>query len=192
MFQRMLLPKKTAALIAALLFCMKIISLAAAEEPPAITVTSESITPEGRLITTTAANRGPNKPRGQNLSPQLTFDPVEGASLYAVYMFDMDANWLHFAVTDVTETCLSLGLYSDKKQYVGPYPPKGKDHHYRIEVFALQAVPDKPAGKMNASNNYQKITDSLDISGGQPGNILRRGEIIGLYRNGDNTVAAEE
>lgn len=155
---------------------------------PSITVTSQSITDEGRLLTA-CANTKNTKPKGENLSPQITFTPVEGAALYAVIMFDTDANWLHMAVWDVTETTLEAGRFTDKKQYVGPYPPRGTgDHHYILEVFALKAAPDKAAGKMNASNSYEKIVKSLDIAGGQEGNILLRGSITGLYRYGDDTV----
>jgi phosphatidylethanolamine-binding protein (PEBP) family uncharacterized protein len=155
---------------------------------PCITVTSESITAEERLLTA-CANTKNTKPKGENLSPQITFTPVEGAAVYAVVMFDTDANWLHLAVWDATETDFEAGRFADKKQYVGPYPPKGTgDHHYVIEVFALKAAPDKAAGKMNASNDYEKIVKSLDIAGGQEGNILLRGSVTGLYQYGDNTV----
>ena len=158
---------------------------------PVLTVTSRSITAEGRLLTACANSRN-TKPKGENLSPQLTFTPVEGAALYAVMMFDTDANWLHMAVWDVTETDLEAGRFPDKKRYVGPYPPKGSgDHHYVIEVFALKAPPDKAAAKMNASNSYEKIVKSLDTAGSQRGNILLRGSVTGLYQYGDNTVAEE-
>ena len=159
-----------------------------ADEAATLFLTSTSITEDGRLLTATAANRSPNKPRGQNESPQVSFEPVEGATVYAICMFDTTANWLHFLVLDVTETSLPQGAYTDKKHYVGPYPPKGTgDHSYCIEVFALKAPPDKAAYKMNAKNTYQKIVDSLDIADGQPGNILQRDQITGLYKYGDQT-----
>ena len=104
-------------------------------------------------------------------------------------MFDTKANWLHFLVTDVTETTLPLGAYTDTKQYIGPYPPKGTgEHPYRLEVFALKAAPDKVSGKMNAKGNYEKIVKSLDIAGGEEGNILLRGYIDGLYAYGNDTA----
>lgn len=163
-------------------------SVPQASQEPGITITSRSITAEGRLLTACANSRNA-KPKGENLSPQLTFTPVEGAALYAVMMFDTDANWLHMAVWDVTETDLEAGRFPDKKQYVGPYPPKGSgDHHYVMEVFALKAPPDKVAAKMNASNSYEKIVKSLDTAGGQRGNILLRGSVTGLYRYGDDTL----
>ena len=153
-------------------------------------VTSQSINEEGRLLTVTAANRSPNKPRGENKSPQITFDEVEGATCYALVMFDTTANWLHFLVADVTETELTLGAYANTKQYIGPYPPRGTgDHNYRLEVFALKAVPDKVVGKMNAQNTYDKIVQGLDVTGGEPGNILLRGFVDGLYAYGDKTEA---
>lgn len=158
---------------------------ASVEELPTLTVTSESLNADGWFLTVTAANRSPNKPRGENQSPQLTFSPVEGAACYAIVMFDTDANWLHFFVTDVTETTLPLGAYTDQKQYVGPYPPKGTgQHHYRLEVFALKAAPDKPYGKMNAQNKYDRIVEALDLASGETGNILLRGTLEGLYAYG--------
>lgn len=182
-------------LVAALCLCFSSLASAQGAAPalraspePVITVTSQSITADGRLLTA-CANGKNTKPKGENLSPQLTFTPVEGAAVYAVLMFDTDANWLHMAVWDVTETTLKAGRFADKKQYVGPYPPKGTgDHHYVIEVFALKAAPDKVAAKMNASNKYEKIVKSLDVAGGQEGNILLRGSVTGLYRHGDNTM----
>lgn len=182
-----------------LLFLILILSLsnciALAEAPPkssenqSLLVTSQSITAQGRLLTLTAANQKPNSPRGENQSPQLSFTPVEGATVYAILMFDTDASWLHWAVTDVTETELSQGQYTNKKQYIGPYPPKGSgEHHYRIEVFALKASPDKPSFRMNNRNNYEKIVASLDKANGEDGNILQRGSVEGLYQHKDDTL----
>ena len=161
---------------------------ASQEETPGMVVTSESINEAGRLLTVTAANRSPNRPRGENVSPQLTFTPVEGAACYAIIMFDTKANWLHGLVTDVTETELEQGAYTGTKQYIGPYPPKGTgDHPYRVEVFALKAAPDKVIGKMNAKNNYEKMVTGLDTANGEAGNILLRGHVEGLYAYGDAT-----
>ncbi len=186
-------PSLTRALACVLaLLCLVPAALAGATPdasiPPSITVTSESINADGRLLTVCAADRSPNKPKGENQSPQVTFTPVEGATNYVVLMFDTDANWLHMALWELTELSIAQGQYADKKIYVGPYPPGGGDHHYRIEVFALASTPDKTVGKMNASNNYEKIIKALDTAGGQPGNILLRGEITGLYKNKDNTA----
>ena len=145
------------------------------EEEPILLVSSESITADGRLLTVTAANRNPNRPKGENQSPQLTFSAVEDATCYVIVMFDTKAKWLHALVTDVTETELAQGAYTNTKQYIGPYPPKGTGSHpYRIEVFALKAAPDKVTGKMNAKNSYEKIVSSLDTANGEEGNILLR------------------
>ncbi len=188
--------RHTLVLMVVLSLCFSFPAQAQGENPlgsqePVLTVTSRSITAEGRLLTACANSRN-TRPKGENLSPQLTFTPVENASVYAVVMFDTDANWLHMAVWDVTETDLEAGRFPDKKQYVGPYPPKGSgDHHYVIEVFALKAPPDKAAAKMNAANSYEKIVKSLDTAGGQRGNILLRGSVTGLYQYGDSTVAEE-
>lgn len=156
---------------------------------PEITVTSSSIDQDEKLLTETAADRSPNEPLGNNKSPQLSWDAVDGASCYAVCMFDTDANWLHWFVTDIQRTSLEEGEYTAKEQYIGPYPPKTAGrHHYKIEVFALKKEPDKLSAKMNTFNKYQTIVDSLNVEGKMSDNILARGSIVGTYANGDNTT----
>ncbi len=78
---------------------------------------------------------------GQNLSPQLSFDKVEGASYYVIYMVDETAgNWVHW-YAEVTDTELEEG--ANPGQYVGPYPPIGSgDHYYMIYVYAMADKPD--------------------------------------------------
>lgn len=154
-----------------------------------LTVTSTSINSEGKLLTKTAANRAPNSPTGSNESPQVSWNAVDGCACYAVMMFDTDANWLHWVVTDITKTSLEQGEYTDEKVYVGPYPPSmAGRHNYRIEVFALKQAPAAQLiGKLDTSTSYDKLVSSLDQIGGKAGNILARGHITGSYANGDDT-----
>lgn len=155
---------------------------------PAISVTSVSVNRDGKLMTAAAADRTPNSPLGGNRSPQLSWEAVDGASCYAVCMFDTDANWLHWFVTDVRKTSLGEGEYTAKEQYVGPYPPRTAGrHHYKMEVFALKKAPDKPSAKMDAVNTYSEIVDSLNVENNTPDNILARGSLVGTYANGDDT-----
>ena len=51
-----------------------------------IKVTSESLTSEGKWLTTINSKKG--NPAGSNQSPQLSWDKVEGANCYAIYMVD--------------------------------------------------------------------------------------------------------
>ena len=161
-------------------------SLEGGIDVPEITVGSDSITSDGKLLTACAADKAPNDPRGANQSPQLSWDAVDGAGCYAAVMFDEDASWLHFLVTDIEQTSLEQGAYTSTDVYVGPYPPKTAGrHNYRIEVFALKQAPDEAAGKMDAVNQYAGIIDALDAPGD---NILARGHVVGTYANGDDTV----
>jgi phosphatidylethanolamine-binding protein (PEBP) family uncharacterized protein len=118
--------------------------------PQSISLSSASVTRDGKLLTLCAADKSPNKPLGENQSPELSWKPVAGAGSYAVVMFDTDASWLHWLVTGITSTALSLGSYTDPASYVGPYPPAmAGRHHYHIIVFALKAKPDKIAARID-------------------------------------------
>lgn len=82
-----------------------------------------------------------NTSDGMNLSPQISFDPVEGAAYYVIYMVDESANyWVHwYAEVDGT----TVGEGDNPGQYVGPYPPAGSgDHLYTVYVYALAGAPD--------------------------------------------------
>lgn len=81
-----------------------------------------------------------NTSRGENCSPQLSFDAVEGASYYVIYMVDETANnWVHW-YAEVPGTELSRG--ANPGSYVGPYPPRGSGPHtYTIYVYALSGPP---------------------------------------------------
>ena len=69
-----------------------------------------------------------NTVAGQNLSPDLSWEPVEGASCYAIYMVDLNTHYfLHWVQGDITETTLSQG-YAGTKYYKGMYPPPGDRH----------------------------------------------------------------
>lgn len=73
-----------------------------------------------------------------NISPQLSWDKVDGAAMYGILMIDYDgSNWLHwFAKIDNTQ--VKEGAYKDKNDgYIGPYPPSGT-HNYTVYVFALK------------------------------------------------------
>ncbi len=75
---------------------------------------------------------------GENLSPELRWDFVEGASKYVVVM--IDGKWLHMDV--VTDKFLlepgAIGRNGPGNEYVGPYPPYGSLHTYSVFVFALK------------------------------------------------------
>ena len=110
-------------------------------------VTSESLAGDRWIYDIT------NTENGLNLSPQLSFDEVAGASYYVIYMVDESANnWVHW-YAEVSQTDLEQG--ANPGQYIGPYPPEGSgDHTYTIYVYALA---DKPAG--NFTSEYPEFDE---------------------------------
>jgi len=119
---------------------------------------------------------------GQDLSPALSWDPVEGAAVYVIYMVDTDANyWLHWKQNGITETKLAQGFGGN--DYVGPYPPAGSTHNYEIYVIALKNPLAKVKGALNSRNmklpNFLTALDTDDD--GNTGNIIAYGRISGLF-----------
>ena len=123
-----------------------------------------------------------NTASGENLSPELNWDEVEGASEYVVIM--IDGAWLHMDVF-TTKTSLEEGEIErgDRgNQYVGPYPPSGT-HTYSIFIFALK----NEKGKVNLAfdaggNSIDKIYSGLDIDkDGNSGNVIAYSRLDGNY-----------
>lgn len=155
----------------------------ATSQNPKITVTSSSIDKSGKLPIETAADKE-NDPPGSNKSPQVSWNAVDGASGYAICMYDDDASWLHWFASGIKTTSLNLGAYTDKEHYVGPYPPRSSGkHHYRIEVFALKQMPTEQIADVDTDFNYNSFVKKLNQAGGKTDNILARGYIVGIYEN---------
>ena len=149
-----------------------------------LNVSSESLS-DGRWnssITNTAD--------GMNLSPQLSFDPVDGAAYYVIYMVDESANsWVHW-YAEVSDTFLDEG--ENPGQYIGPYPPEGSgDHLYTIFVYALSGEPgarfdgdypefDKSWFGGDVLWTYLNILDG-NKSPVMYGNVIEYGYISGIY-----------
>ena len=124
-----------------------------------------------------------NTTKGENKSPQLSWEPVEDATVYLIYMTDLSASdWMHWKSNDVTETSLAEG-WAAETEYVGPYPPPGPAHTYEIYVVALK----NPVGEMQGTfdNRNAKIEDAFranDIDAdGNSGNIIAVGRITGYF-----------
>ncbi|SEP56173.1 Uncharacterized conserved protein, phosphatidylethanolamine-binding protein (PEBP) family [Lachnospiraceae bacterium NE2001] len=142
------------------------------------------------------SDRITNTEKGENLSPELSFDKVEGADYYFIYMVDESANnWVHWVASDVREEELATGAnvnqYKDNPEfkYVGPYPPVGSgEHTYTIFVYAMKGKPDKDMelkfDEESLSADYMYY-DYLAISkSGDPdeyGNVIAYGYISGTY-----------
>ena len=151
---------------------------------PAFKVTSESH--DGKYWSEDCAFEG------GNASPQLSWEPVEGASTYVIYMVDLTAmNIIHWKSEGITETNLPQGWATSassrgdtsKSDYVGPNPPSGSTNQYNIYVFALKAPVERVKGSLGSQAiKLQEFMDSLDTDAeGNTGNIVSVGRIIGYY-----------
>ena len=124
-----------------------------------------------------------NTVAGQNLSPDLKWDPVEGATCYAIYMVDLNTHYfLHWVQGDITETTLPQG-FAGSKYYVGMYPPAGSTHTYTVYVFALKNPVERVKGSVNGiSPKTPEFMTALDTDkDGNTGNIISVGRISGKF-----------
>lgn len=127
-----------------------------------------------------------NTQYGENVSPELVWKPVEGATQYAVFM--LDGGWLHMDAF-TAETTLPEGILKDQPrgfQYVGPYPSDNVPHNYCVYVFALKKEPGKVKFFFNSgSNGIDLIYRDLDKDAdGNTGNVISCGQIKGTYTHG--------
>lgn len=145
------------------------------KEPVTMKVTCTSTTSDGKLLTKCAATYA----NGQNLVPGISWDAVDGAKAYAVYILDESAsNWLHLKTITTTNSIKEGENISG--QYVGPYPPSGT-HNYTIYVLALKDAPSTLQGNFDSTNgNISSLTQNLTILG--------QGSTTVKYANGDNNV----
>ena len=112
--------------------------------------------------------------RGSNRTPELSWNAIDGAEEYVIYMIDTSANnWLHWRVSGLTDTHLDPG--SQAGEYVGPYPPSGT-HTYIIKVYALSAPPLSLPGNFDATNE-----DDLSFIDEGLANIITSAEISGTF-----------
>ena len=126
-----------------------------------------------------------NTSRGQNKSPQLSWEMVDGAESYVIYMVDTSTQyWMHWKSEGVTETSLELGWAGDS-DYVGPYPPSGSEHMYEIYVIALKGPVERVKGGLDSTNiKFPEFIEALDTDeSGNTGNIIACGNIAGTFCN---------
>ena len=151
---------------------------------PAFKVTSESL--DGKYWIDDCVFRG------GNASPQLSWEPVEGATTYVIYMVDLTAaNIIHWKKDGITETNLPQGWATSAfsqgetshADYVGPNPPSGSTNQYNIYVFALKAPVERVKGSLGTpALKLQDFMDSLDTDAeGNTGNIVAVGRVVGKY-----------
>jgi Raf kinase inhibitor-like YbhB/YbcL family protein len=115
-----------------------------------ITVTSRSFSPNGSIPIDQTCD-------GKDVSPQLTWSaPPPGTQSLALQMYDPDASksfthWLVFNIPpDVTQIAeaadvstvqgtIGVNDFPDTR-YGGPCPPKGEQHRYVFQLYALNAT----------------------------------------------------
>ncbi|WP_034450353.1 YbhB/YbcL family Raf kinase inhibitor-like protein [Butyrivibrio sp. AE2032] len=153
------------------------ITVVSFEDLPTFSVTSSD------LINGVWDNKISNTGVGENISPELTWDAVDGATQYVVIM--IDGGWLHMDVF-TSETSLASGTIGRGErgaQYVGPYPPKNDPHTYTVFVFALKNEPGNVRfGFDSGSNNLDTIYKGLDADvDGNSGNVLAYARLDGNF-----------
>ena len=120
--------------------------------------------------------------RHGNVSPELSWEAIDGANMYAVFMLDKDAsNWLHMCVM-TEKNSLEEGIYDGKEAgYVGPYPPE--KHEYDVYVIALKGEPEKLAFNMDATGTdiVDKLNNLNRSQNGETGNVISYGMIKAFY-----------
>ena len=126
--------------------------------------------------------------RGNDSSPELSWEPVEGASEYVIYMVDMNTpdmivcGVLHWKAGGITVTELPEG-WAPSSDYIGPNPGRGVTHIYEIYVVAIKGPVERLKGSVRSvSPNLKNFLLELDTdSEGNTGNILAYGKISGTY-----------
>jgi Raf kinase inhibitor-like YbhB/YbcL family protein len=132
-------------------------------------------------------------------SPQLTWSAVPNARSYAVIMEDSDskpqAPVVHWVIWNIPVSLTQLpqgvqkqGRLSDpvgvlqgrntrgSLGYTGPHAPVGDpEHHYHIQVFALDSTVDAPAG-----------SDRDTVLSKMAGHVIAKGELVGRYTQTSN------
>ena len=121
---------------------------------------------------------------GENVSPQLSWEPVPEAACYVIYMVDTGVmDFVHWMSNNVTETSLPQG-WAPLTDYVGPYPPAFETHTYDVYVLALRQPVENLKSIFNAANVFfTKNVMYLDAPAEDiTGNLLGYGYLSGTYR----------
>ena len=143
------------------------------DQLPVFELTTTSIV-NGEWKTETGLKEG-------NLSPALSWKPVEGATKYAIVMIDITTTrWLYWYVI-VDKTDLAEGEFTDPSVYTGPYP--AGTHTYEIHVIALKSEPKAGSFKVDSSSgDIQSFFDYVNTAkDGSVGNVLSYGTIKAPY-----------
>ncbi|MDQ2860896.1 MAG: YbhB/YbcL family Raf kinase inhibitor-like protein [Pseudomonadota bacterium] len=153
--------------------------------PAPMRLTSAAVGAGGRIAERQSAY-------GQNRSPPLSWTGVSGARTYAIVLEDPDAPgprpFVHWTIWNIPGEATSLpeGIAGVARPpvpsgalqgandaggtgYFGPKPPSGV-HHYRIQVFALDAPLNLPGGAGRSA-----------LSTAMNGHVIARGELAATF-----------
>lgn len=125
-----------------------------------------------------------NTKLGDNSSPELSWEPVEGAEEYVIYMVDRNSKgFLHWKSAGIKETNLPRGWAPKDLEYNGPHVGHGYTHMYDIYVIALKAPAAKIDGAVNCNNGrLAEFMESLNTDcDGNTGNIISYGVVSGTF-----------
>ena len=126
----------------------------------------------------------------EGLSPELSWEPVEGAECYIIYMLDTycytgidnvpPVNLLHWKVQNFTDTHLDAGADSN---YLAMMPPPGETRTYDIYVIALKNPVERAKGGVRGMcPKFNEFLEDLDTDAeGNSGNIISYGYLQGRY-----------
>jgi Raf kinase inhibitor-like YbhB/YbcL family protein len=150
------------------------------------------------VITSPAFADGANIPveytcNGLNISPALNWSQVPaGTSSFALIMDDPDAVYTHWVIFNLPPDARGLpeAVPKDEKLgsgalqgkigsggvgyptgYFGPCPPKGRPHHYRFTLYALDTSLDLTAGV-----SKEQLLQAME------GRIIGQAQLVGLYQ----------
>ena len=119
--------------------------------------------------------------RNGNVSPELSWEKVEGAKEYLIFMIDLDDHdgfyILHW-YGETEENHVDKGAFERNKGYIGPYPPSSRE--YSVYVFALNDdIGDLNLVLDSQGREPQKYVDMIEEE--SPGSIISYGVISGTY-----------
>ena len=112
-----------------------------------------------------------------NISPELSWEKVDGATVYAIMMIDVDqGDYLLHAYSTSETNHLDLGALGEDEFY-GPQPRE--PHNYRVYVFALKEAIDPKLTILNQLIDAETLFEKLNKD--NPDNVISYGQITASY-----------
>ncbi|BCU68532.1 hypothetical protein HS7_19690 [Sulfolobales archaeon HS-7] len=127
---------------------------------------------------------------GENLSPSIRWETINGAKSYAIIMEDPDAprrTFVHWVIYNITSNSLPEGVPKREKTdyglqgvndfneigYGGPCPPRTHPYHrYYFNVYAINSIFNEKSG-LTAEELREMIISKIIDSGKYMGKYKR-------------------